>query len=556
MLATTLNGFCLLAIAASSSAQVTRGDLVEAIVVEDDQLIHDAVTYQLEYFQALRAGIDGGWIARVRYSELQPGSASRDGLIGQRSSDFDAPVELLRVPSVLGGIDQVALLSGVLANGRVAYLAKGPLTSSFGDSVWLDDQLLARRGDPVAGSGGWTWTRFDDVAIASTGRVAAIGQATDPAGAGPFFVVADATGGGLLLNGRDFLPGIPRRIGGLKAPFQFSPNGDHWAAQVEQFFTLAGAMVVDGAVLEVEPGFPVVQGRELPTALTDQVGEAVWTRVESGLSIDDGGRVSFGAGVGSPQLGYRHVFMRGDRVFLVAESSELDPHLLDVSLDGAIAWYDGQFEGRVLTEGHTVMSRIPHADMDGDGFAEPGLFFQDYRSGDVHRGRDGLLVALGYVATATGGPSRVQAIVRARSMRVNQDVCEGLPNSTGYPGRLFASGSPLAEDNELSLQLFDLPTASRGYVLLSRSAGPPTQPAGSQGLVCLGGAIGRLQSGLYLVGPSGRAAVNLDLLALPQPAGSVAVMAGDTWYAQGWHRDTVLGTPTSNFTGAISVDFR
>ena len=38
--------------------------------------------------------------------------------------------------------------------------------------------------------------------------------------------------------------------------------------------------------------------------------------------------------------------------------------------------------------------------------------------------------------------------------------------------------------------------------------------------------------------------------------GAVAVVAGETWNFQGWHRDAVGGSATSNFTQGVSVTFQ
>jgi hypothetical protein len=43
---------------------------------------------------------------------------------------------------------------------------------------------------------------------------------------------------------------------------------------------------------------------------------------------------------------------------------------------------------------------------------------------------------------------------------------------------------------------------------------------------------------------------------MPQPMGSVLASAGETWYAQSWHRDVLQGMATSNFTGATSIELR
>ena len=47
--------------------------------------------------------------------------------------------------------------------------------------------------------------------------------------------------------------------------------------------------------------------------------------------------------------------------------------------------------------------------------------------------------------------------------------------------------------------------------------------------------------------------IQVDLTAVPQPTGTVAVQPGDTWNFQAWYRD--LGG-TNNFTDAVSVTFQ
>ena len=53
----------------------------------------------------------------------------------------------------------------------------------------------------------------------------------------------------------------------------------------------------------------------------------------------------------------------------------------------------------------------------------------------------------------------------------------------------------------------------------------------------------------------GRATVTVNLTALPQPAGPVVVVPGDSWNFQCWHRDAVGGVATSNFTDGYAITF-
>ena len=47
----------------------------------------------------------------------------------------------------------------------------------------------------------------------------------------------------------------------------------------------------------------------------------------------------------------------------------------------------------------------------------------------------------------------------------------------------------------------------------------------------------------------------LDLSHLPQPNGLQQVLPGQTWNFQLWHRDSVAGSATSNFTNGIEILF-
>ena len=74
-------------------------------------------------------------------------------------------------------------------------------------------------------------------------------------------------------------------------------------------------------------------------------------------------------------------------------------------------------------------------------------------------------------------------------------------------------------------------------------------------MLCLAGNIGRLNGPGQILssGAAGSFTLALDLNQVPQGAGSVAVVAGETWNFQGWHREGVgLG---SNFTDGIEIAF-
>jgi len=133
--------------------------------------------------------------------------------------------------------------------------------------------------------------------------------------------------------------------------------------------------------------------------------------------------------------------------------------------------------------------------------------------------------------------------------------CSANPNSTGQPGFIMAVGSNLVARNELDLYAFQLPDHAFGYFIVSPFQAFVPNAGGTQGNLCVGLSTGRFRSQLANTGTSGNLLVHVDLTALPQPNGTVAVLPGQTWNFQCWHRDANPGA-TSNFTSAYSIVFQ
>ena len=133
--------------------------------------------------------------------------------------------------------------------------------------------------------------------------------------------------------------------------------------------------------------------------------------------------------------------------------------------------------------------------------------------------------------------------------------CTAAPNSTGLTGTITAQNIDL---NARTMELAggSLPTNANAYSIASLQQGFVANPGGSSGNICLGGAIGRVVGGVVLnTGGSGSLLETVDLNSIPQPTGAVAVQAGDSWHFQFWHRDSLLGLSTSNFSNGVRVVF-
>jgi len=140
---------------------------------------------------------------------------------------------------------------------------------------------------------------------------------------------------------------------------------------------------------------------------------------------------------------------------------------------------------------------------------------------------------------------------------IGDAYCMTNPNSTGVSGVLNGSGSVEVADNSFSLTASDLPQNAFAFIIVSQTQGFSANPGGSSGNICVAGEVGRNVGGMIQnTGSAGSIMVTADLTAIPQPNGPVAVMAGETWNFQGWHRDSVGGMATSNFTNGLEVTFQ
>lgn len=105
---------------------------------------------------------------------------------------------------------------------------------------------------------------------------------------------------------------------------------------------------------------------------------------------------------------------------------------------------------------------------------------------------------------------------------------------------LRAEGTSLADGGTLSLSVSDLPPHQFGIFACSRSCAE-IPAAGVLRQLCLRGTVGRFVGPGQVLdsGAAGSVALDVSKDLLPSGSGTAAVMAGDTWYFQFWHRDSV-----------------
>ncbi len=160
--------------------------------------------------------------------------------------------------------------------------------------------------------------------------------------------------------------------------------------------------------------------------------------------------------------------------------------------------------------------------------------------------------------TTDGATLMANALVFAGTASLGTNYCSpAVANSTGASGAMSAIGSTAVASNDLTLVASDIPANSFGFFVTSQMQGFVMNAGGSQGNLCLGGAIGRYvgPGQIQNSGPGGEIELLINLSMHPTPTGLVQVQPGETWNFQAWFRDSVGGTATSNFTDGLEVLF-
>ncbi|MEL6906353.1 MAG: hypothetical protein AAFZ87_04330 [Planctomycetota bacterium] len=171
---------------------------------------------------------------------------------------------------------------------------------------------------------------------------------------------------------------------------------------------------------------------------------------------------------------------------------------------------------------------------------------------------DGDRLVVGAEGSGIAGTSSgriYQYDLRCEPIQAETSCFQDVRNSTGATARLDAFGSRSIALDDVTLEASLLPPFTFGIFVTSLTEGLSVMPGGSQGNLCLAGAIGRYVAPGQIVssGADGRFSLELDLDQTPTPSSFISIVAGNRYF-QAWHRDVNPGQ-TSNFTDAIRVNF-
>ena len=135
------------------------------------------------------------------------------------------------------------------------------------------------------------------------------------------------------------------------------------------------------------------------------------------------------------------------------------------------------------------------------------------------------------------------------------NYCTAVAGSSGVPAVITAGGSPSISTNNFSLSFGAVPSNTIGLFFYGPAQG---MNASGMGNICVAGDATRPIIRLYPAVQAdvlGSGFTVLDFTAPNQSMGPGAINAGDTLNFQFWFRDNMAGTPSWNFTDAVSVLF-
>ena len=459
MLASLVSASVQVAVAQTPQAMIRVGDMPSGLPVGD--VVSDI---------RLVAGNRGGGYAFLIDST---GSADLSHYFGH---GVGGPGTLLRTERTIGGFEQ-DWFDGMLALGGSGELIYGAFDPSAIDSVWLDDTLVLKTGDPVPAIPGQYWE--------GAGRARAT-QAGEPIWVGFFGPTAGGvaenaglfagTSGTPLLVGGTWLPNLPYGLrtdsSVIDLNFGASGDGNSYITVVQMDApSEPAAMVVDGQGLVID-GTLVRAGNTIPPSAGGRFGETY--RNLNHHCVNEAGDILFG--------GWSSIFASDDAYVMKnsqiihREGEPMDGAILAHTLDAMALNEDGDYAFRshvsnssggndpvVVLNGEILLRKGGQVDWDGDGVAEYDSRFNRHLILDSlelsDRDSDGK-VSVHFIAEVdhAGGAGvaglSLKASTRLMRLRSNLEVAatgddlelkltKGEPGGLAYVYLLTIDGAPL-----------------------------------------------------------------------------------------------------------------
>lgn len=401
------------------------------------------------------------------------------------------------------------------------------------------------------------------------------GLASANASAGARFGGAVATDGEVLAAGAEFDDGFGTNAG---AAFVFEPSGGAWVETAELVPSGAGPWRFFGNDLDVSEGRVLVAawrgvdgGIDSGTAHVFADAGGGWSEEDVLVPLDPQPAMSFGFSVA----------LDGIQALIGAPDGD---DFAGVGT-GAVYFFQRSFVGtdwlqvhkRVRSGGEVGDTFGFSVDLDapravvGSALADAGrggaTAFEQVGNpwlelGGLEPSESSPGGQFGWAASVSGGAYLVGAhrhpiaTERGTAFVFEEDGplgtvhCTSLPNSSGQVASIEGFGSLSIHGNAVDLTVVNAAPNQLGYFLVADDSGQATPP-GSQGIYCLGGAVGRFTDNVQNGGVSGYLTQPVDLADLPVLG---SALPGQRLYFQAWFRDVNPG-PTSNFSDGLAVQF-
>ena len=222
--------------------------------------------------------------------------------------------------------------------------------------------------------------------------------------------------------------------------------------------------------------------------------------------------------------------------------------------DVGAADFDGDGVVDLITTQQDSNGLSALAGLGGNTFGAPALFSTGTRPDDLEFGDlDGNGTPDVVVANRDSNEVTLHLNRAAGGGGLGTNYCSSNPNSTGQTAALTASGSAMVASNNLTFVVSAMPQNKFGYLLMSATQDFVPLFGGTQGNLCLGQPLLRFAKFVQNSGTSGSISFSPDLTNLPQ---GTVIQPGETWNFQYWYRDVNGGSPTSNTSNGLAIDFQ
>jgi hypothetical protein len=284
--------------------------------------------------------------------------------------------------------------------------------------------------------------------------------------------------------------------------------------------TVAGNSLSAGPFSGIPSGTPVEMSYQVTTPGTDVSPgqDTSYAMVAGTFVLDVGGTTAtFTSTGGAPQLDVVNNFPVADGLFTFAHAITVPTHALECELHDSTGTVFHSTDINLVTGSY------------------PGTAFDTIDWNVLGPGGQMAIALVSFT------------IYPDVSSAIGTNYCTSNPNSSGNPAVISASGCPSVAIGAVTLHGSSMPGNKTSLFFYGPTA---TQSPLGNGFLCVTGGLFRFPAGT--TSAAGTIDHAIDFHSAPAGSGSGAILPGSTWRFQGWFRD---GVGVTNTTDAIAIAF-